>query len=63
MLEFILSLLFNPAALIGGVVGLLIAVSLHEFFPDFSPALGALLVAVGFLLGLFWGTWRRNGSD
>jgi len=45
------------------VVGVLIAVALHKFFPDFSPAFGALLVVVGFLLGFFWGTWRRDGSD
>jgi membrane protease YdiL (CAAX protease family) len=62
----LLELLFVPEAVIGCIVGLLLAGVVHRWAPKPEPViLEAALVAAGFIGGLIvgWVTDKRDGDE
>jgi len=62
-MSFLIDLLLSPGLVVGTCLGVIVALALHWLFPAASPVLGAMAVAVGFVLGLLFPWFERRGRS
>ena len=55
MIDFLISFLLTPGLLLGGLVGLVLALGVHWLFPGTNQVVGALILVAGCIGGALIG--------